>query len=82
MSATDVMADVAPDAAVADEAEYVALASADVEIGSEGSFGCGCIPVLRGDEAKVPHPRPPGHFLAAEGVLAHANALPLPPLSL
>jgi hypothetical protein len=82
VSAPQVAADVIPaviaDAAVADEAEYVALAVGDVEIASADSFGCGCIPVLRGDEAKVPHPRPPGHFLAAEGVLAQASAPPPP----
>lgn len=70
---------IAPDAAVADEAEYFALVSADAEIASTDSVGCGCIPVLRGDEAQVPHPRPPGHFLAAEAVPAPVS-VPPPPL--
>lgn len=64
----------AADVAVADEAEYVALASGDAEPVSTDTFGCGCIPVLRGDEAKVPHPRPSGHFLAAQGVPAQDGA--------
>ncbi|MEV6714895.1 hypothetical protein AB0M48_23005 [Lentzea sp. NPDC051208] len=78
MSAPDVTAD----ATAADEAEYFALAPADVEIASTDSFGCGCIPVLRGDEVKVPQPRPPGYFFAAERALAQVSVPPPPVVSL
>ncbi|WP_090069855.1 hypothetical protein [Lentzea flaviverrucosa] len=68
--------DVTVGVSVADEAEYVALASGDAETVSTDAFGCGCVPVLRGDEAKVPYPRPPGHFLAAQGVPAQDDVPP------
>ncbi|MCR3747388.1 hypothetical protein LX88_001326 [Lentzea californiensis] len=64
----------AADIAVADEAEYIALASGNAETVSADAFGCGCIPVLRGEEVRVPYPRPPGHFLAAEGFPAQDGA--------